>query len=95
VELLAASEREELIRHILLHPEAGDVVAGTGGARKLRWAMSGRGKRGGARVLHLYLKHKETTWLLDVYAKRDKADLDPSDIRSLHAVVDAIKRLER
>jgi hypothetical protein len=95
VELLSESERDALIRFLLIHPETGDVVAGTGGARKLRWTMSGRGKRGGVRVLHLYLKHRETTWLLDVCAKRDKADLDPSDIRSLHAAVDAIKRLEK
>lgn len=60
--------------------------------RKLRWGMGGQGKRGGLRVLHLFLKHKDTVWLLDVYAKRDKLDLSPKDVRALGAWVDAIKQ---
>lgn len=93
--LLPEFEQGAVIKYVAANPEAGDLVAGTGGVRKLRWSMPGQGKRGGARVLHLFLRHRDTSWLLDVYAKRDKADLSPSDVKALHALVDAIKHLER
>lgn len=50
-------------------PEAGDVIPGSGGVRKLRWAMSGRGKRGGLRVIY-YLRLKQgLIWMLTLYPK--------------------------
>jgi len=78
---------------VAANPEAGDVVPGTGGLRKLRWGMAGQGKRGGARVLQLYLKHRSTVWLLDVYGKREKADLSPADKKAIKKVVAAIKAM--
>lgn len=90
--LLTEAEREALARFLDANPEAGDLVAGTGGVRKLRWGMAGRGKRGGARVLHLYLRHRDTLWLLDIYGKREKADLGTADVKAIRAMVDAIKR---
>jgi len=50
--LLTQIERLELISFLSENPTAGDVVPGTGGCRKLRWAFSGIGKRGGARVIY-------------------------------------------
>lgn len=47
-------ERAELVDFVAHNPEAGDVIPGTGGVRKLRWARSGSGKRGGARVVYFY-----------------------------------------
>jgi hypothetical protein len=70
--VLNETEQEALHLFIDENPEAGDIVPGTGGIRKLRWAMAGQGKRGGARALHLYLRHKETVWLQDIYSKREK-----------------------
>ena len=43
------------------------------------------------RVLHLYLKRRGTVWLLDVYSKREKADLSPADVKAVKVLVDAIK----
>jgi mRNA-degrading endonuclease RelE of RelBE toxin-antitoxin system len=60
-------------------PEAGDVIPGSGGVRKLRWAMSGRGKRGGLRVIYyLRLKHG-LIWMLTLYPK-NVAETIPSHI---------------
>jgi mRNA-degrading endonuclease RelE of RelBE toxin-antitoxin system len=60
-------------------PEAGDVIPGSGGVRKLRWAMSGRGKRGGLRVIYyLRLKHG-LIWMLTLYPK-NVAEMIPSHI---------------
>jgi hypothetical protein len=92
--LLDEAERASLIRFVAENPLAGDVVGGTGGVRKLRWAVAGQGKRGGARALHLYLRHRDTVWLLDIYSKREKADLSPADIEEVHDLVTAIKRAE-
>ena len=77
------------------YPDAGDIVAGTGGVRKLRWGMRGGGKHGGARVLHLYLKNRTTVWLLDIYSKREKLDLSPSDVAAIKLAVMTIKNADR
>lgn len=50
---LTERERNDLISYLAASPEAGDIIAGTGGARKLRWRAEGRGKRGGTRVIYL------------------------------------------
>ena len=92
--LLSEAERTALHTFLAEHPDAGDIVAGTGGVRKLRWRMPGRGRRGGARVLQLYLRHRDTVWLLDIYSKRAKADLSPDDVKAVRRVVGAIKRAE-
>ena len=49
--LLNDDERSLLVSYVAAHPTAGDLMSGTGGLRKLRWALQGRGKRGGARVI--------------------------------------------
>lgn len=49
--LLPAASRAELIWFLAMNPDAGDIIPDTGGLRKLRWALPGRGKRGGARVI--------------------------------------------
>lgn len=89
--LLSEAERDALHRFVAGNPDAGDVVAGTGGVRKLRWGMAGQGKRGGARVLQLYFQHRATVWLVDIYAKREKVDLNPDDVKAIRKVVKAIK----
>ena len=53
-DLYSEADRDEIVRTIAAHPEAGDLMPGTGGYRKLRFARSGMGKRGGARVVYLY-----------------------------------------
>ena len=45
---------EALAEHLIDHPDAGDVMQGSGGVRKLRWGAKGKGKRGGARIIYLY-----------------------------------------
>ena len=52
--LMDEEERSELVAWLATNPEAGDVMPGTGGVRKLRWALAGRGKRGGARVIYYF-----------------------------------------
>jgi mRNA-degrading endonuclease RelE of RelBE toxin-antitoxin system len=51
------------------NPDAGKVVRGSGGVRKLRWAATGRGKRGGYRVIYFVRRPKEIIWMLTIYPK--------------------------
>jgi hypothetical protein len=67
---------------IVAAPDAAPVIRGTGGIRKLRWAGSGRGKRGGIRAVYL----------LTAYAKADREDLTPADTKALTRLVAAIKK---
>jgi hypothetical protein len=62
------AERVEFISWIALNPEAGDLIKGSGGCRKVRWTASGRGKSGGARVIY-FNATEQTIWLLIVYTK--------------------------
>jgi hypothetical protein len=61
-------EKNEFITWIAANPIAGDVIPGTGGCRKVRWASSSRGKRGGARIIY-FNAADQTLWLLIVYTK--------------------------
>lgn len=70
-------ERYAFIDYIARNPAAGVVVPGTGGVRKVRWAASGRGKRGGARVIYYYHSLALPLFLLTVYTKGVQEDLSP------------------
>lgn len=63
------AEREEFIGWIAAHPEAGAVIPGTGGLRKVRWARQGMGKRGGARIVYFNQLDNGLIMLLIVYTK--------------------------
>jgi mRNA-degrading endonuclease RelE of RelBE toxin-antitoxin system len=74
------AERLEFIAWIATNPTAGDVIPGADGARKVRWAVHGKGKRGGARVVYFNLSDDELVLLVAVYAKADKANILPNEI---------------
>lgn len=76
-EVWSDAERLDFINWIAANPEAGDVIPRSGGCRKVRWAVSGAGKRGGARVIY-FLEQAHTIWLLIVYRKA-KFDNLPTD----------------
>lgn len=79
-------EREQFVNWIAANPEAGALIAGSGGCRKVRWATSGQGKRGGARIIYV-LHSDETIWLLIVYKKAKFDNLPTSFIVQLRKAV--------
>jgi len=84
------AEREEFINWIAANPEAGDLIKGSGGCRKVRWAASGRGKSGGARVIYFNVLD-ETIWLLIAYTKGKFDNLPTSFLAELkQGVEDAL-----
>lgn len=70
------------------YPEAGDVIPGSGGFRKIRWHVAGRGKRGGLRVIYFREMSEERIYLLDVYAKNEKANLARGQLKVLRRLVE-------
>ncbi|AEK63169.1 hypothetical protein [Collimonas fungivorans] len=76
-------EREELINWIAVHPFSGDVIPGTGGLRKVRYARDGMGKRGGARVIYYNLLGNGEIWLLIAYTKTKFDKLPASFLNKL------------
>ena len=77
------AEREEIVLTIAADPEAGDLMPGTGGYRKLRFARPGMGKRGGARVIYLYGGEDFLIFLITVYAKSEKGNLSKAEQNAL------------
>ena len=90
-EYLEDDEYRALQSFLAGDPEAGDVMPGTGGFRKLRWAdrRRGKGKRGGLRVIYYYLMTDAQIWLMTVYDKGEVADLSAAEKRLLKAGLDA------
>ena len=71
-------------------PKAGDVIPGTGGVRKLRWARGARGKSGGVRVIYYYHSEKLPLYLLTVFAKGERVVLTQGERNELAGLVDVL-----
>ena len=80
--LLDDDERAALISYLAGNPTAGDLIPGTGGVRKLRWGLEGRGKRGGARIVHFFHDARLPLFLLTAFAKNERADISQADRNS-------------
>jgi hypothetical protein len=79
------SEDEYLGLQIFLfqYPESGKIVPGTGGVRKIRWAMTGRGKSGGVRVIYYFKKQDDEIWLLTIYSKNEIENIPAHILRQI------------
>jgi len=65
--------------YLIEHPEVGDIVRGSGGVRKARWAVKNKGKSGGIRVIYYWKKSAHEIWMLTLYSKSEQATI-PSHI---------------
>ena len=86
-ELLSDDEYRELQATLVERPKTGPVIPGSGGIRKLRWSVSGRGKRGGARVIYYWATEQELLLMLFIYTKNESADLTQDQIKTLRHIV--------
>jgi hypothetical protein len=80
-------ERLAIVTWIAANPEAGEVIEGTGGARKVRFAGKGKGKRSGYRVITFFTGTDIPVFLLNIFAKNEKTDLTPKERRVLKTVL--------
>ncbi|MGI8641528.1 MAG: type II toxin-antitoxin system RelE/ParE family toxin, partial [Pyrinomonadaceae bacterium] len=77
----------DLQLHLCEYPDDGAIIKTSNGIRKMRWAASGRGKRGGARIIYYYAVKKERILLLDIYPKNEKKDLTAEELENFKDVV--------
>ena len=89
--VLSEAEVQSLEDALLVNPRAGDVVAGTGGVRKVRVAQQGRGKSGSARVIYLYVAEQSTVYLVLAYPKNVQGNLTAVQTRAVRALVQEIR----
>lgn len=80
---LSEEERRAIVDHFAANPDSGVPIPGSGGARKLRWAMRGGGKRGGVRVVSVYSGPAVPIFLLALFAKGEKATMTKKELNLL------------
>jgi mRNA-degrading endonuclease RelE of RelBE toxin-antitoxin system len=85
--LLTDDSYRALQQVLLLRPEHGDVLRGSGGLRKLRWGEEGRGKRGGLRVIYYWDPPHDTIYMLWLYRKTEQEDLPPERLKVLRELM--------
>ena len=85
--ILSETDILELELQLVVQPDAGDLIPGGRGLRKLRRPARGRGKRGGARVIYYHVSSQHTILLITAYAKSEQEDLDRRQLQVLAALV--------
>jgi hypothetical protein len=93
--LLTEAEREGIVTMVAANPECGVLIPGTGGLRKVRVGVEGRGKRGGARVIYLFLDLETPILLLLAYAKNERDDMNATEKALFSKLVADMKRRRR
>lgn len=81
--LLSEGQRQSIATMIAEDPTCGELMVGTGGCRKVRYALKGRGKSGGVRVIYFFTGEKSPTFLLALFAKNEKTNLTNSEKNQL------------
>jgi len=86
--LLSDDEYSQLQVALSAHPDMGAVIPHSGGLRKVRWSMIGRGKRGGVRAIYYWVVAEEQILMLFLYPKSEKDDLTPQQLKVLREIVE-------
>ena len=86
--ILAGDERDSFAVFIANNPQAGSVVRGSGGVRNVRWALQGRGKSGGARIIYYNKLDNGEIWLLTIYAKGDRSTVPSHELKVIKEAID-------
>jgi mRNA-degrading endonuclease RelE of RelBE toxin-antitoxin system len=85
---LTEDELRKFQNYLLVTPDAGEIVKGAGGIRKVRWNVAGGGKRGGLRIIYYWKTSLDQIYLLTIYRKNELADLTPADYKFLKQAVE-------
>jgi hypothetical protein len=92
---LGERERDEIVTYLARHPDAGDLMPGTGGARKLHFVGRSKGKSGGYRVVTFFADEDIPVFLLDIYGKGTRANLSQAARNELRKMLTALPQAWR
>lgn len=87
-EYLSDDEYGALQQALVANPESGDIIPGSGGVRKLRWSVTGRGKRGGIRVIYYLRSRQGQVWMLTLYAKNVAENIPAHVLKKIREEID-------
>jgi hypothetical protein len=93
-ELIGPDGIDAVAVYLIDNPDTGDVIPGAGGVRKLRWAAKGKGKRGGVRIIYLYVVIAARIYLLRCYAKNVRTDLTVDERKELRQIAAHLKGVQ-
>ena len=88
--LLSENERQDVVNLLAADPQCGDLIPGGGGIRKVRFALAGRGKRGGARIIYFFHNRDMPVFALALFAKNERSDLSRGELNALAKAMKAI-----
>lgn len=88
LELLTDEDYRKLQVLLANRPSTGNLIKGSGGLRKIRWAVPGRGKRGGVRVIYYWAVEQERLLMLFVYSKNERDDLSAAQLKRLRTIIE-------
>ena len=86
-DLMPDDEYRKIQLALVLRPEAGKIIPGSGGLRKIRWRSSGSGKRGGLRLIYFWDVEEDVIYMLLIYKKSKQDDLTPNQLKILRNLV--------
>ncbi len=86
-ELIDDDNYQELQISLVQNPDIGDLIPGSGGLRKVRWKTTGKGKRGGIRIIYYWMKPDDQLWMLYAYNKTGQTDLSRDQLKTLRDIV--------
>jgi hypothetical protein len=86
--LLTDEEYRKLQTALINRPNAGTIIQSSGGLRKVRWGLSGRGKSGGIRVIYYWAVKQGQLLMLFMFAKNERDDLSPAQLKILRQIVE-------
>jgi len=86
--LLTDEEYRQLQMALMLRPDMGVVIPGSGGLRKVRWSLAGRGKCGGVRAIYYWAVVHDKILMLFMYAKNEQGDLTPAQLKVLRKIIE-------
>ena len=88
-EILSEEEYRLFQIQLISDPDAGDIIQGSGGIRKIRWSGSGRGKRGGSRILYYWFNKQGLLLMLFIFKKNEKDGLTKAQLKTLKTIVES------
>ena len=87
-DIMTDEDYRKLQIDLIARPDAGKIIPGSGGLRKLRWVGSGRGKRGGSRIIYYWFSQEELILMLFIYTKKEQDDLTSEQLRILKTMIE-------